>query len=137
MKNRPTPASSVSSTPPISERPLPTPSLESILRSWKTPSHTSTPGRNSTPNSTISSVSLASRCLRTRVADRQCSTMVCGSVPKDWMSAARPPPSIRTCTAREKASPRLGANSDSLGFLMADLPESESALEMSASGLSR
>ncbi len=72
-----------------------------------------------------------------RLAARQCSTTVCGSMPKDWMSAPRPPPSMRSWSARENASPRFGSNRESLGGLMVDFAVSESAFEMSESGLSR
>ncbi len=46
-----------------------------------------------------------------RFAARQCSTTTCGSVPKDWMRGLRPAPSMRSRTARPKASPRLGLRS--------------------------
>lgn len=53
------------------------------------------------------------------------------------MSAARPPPSIRVCTARENASPRFGSNSDTLPFFTSDLCHSLFALRISSTGLSR
>ena len=78
-----------------------------------------------------------SRSLRMRIEARQCSTMVPGSVPKDWMMPLRVPPSIRVCTARENASPRLGSKSDSLPFFTSDSCHSLFALSMSWIGLSR
>lgn len=104
--------------------------------------HRSSPGRKRKPKRTVTRVSLVSRALRRRVADRQCSTTVCGSVPKDWMRALRAPPSIRSWTAREKASPRLGVKYLLLKSLdrpssILDLCHSLSALRMSATGLSR
>ncbi len=89
--------------------------VASDLRSWKAPSQTSTPGRKSTPNTPMTTVSRVSRSCRIRLAARQCSTTVCGSMPKDCTSSPRAAPSIRTWTARANASPRLGWNSDSRG----------------------
>ncbi len=110
-------SSTASPTTTASTRPPSSPShwpffFVTVLRSWKAPSHTSTPGRNSSPKTTITTVSRASRCCRIRLAARQCSTTVCGSMPKDCTVSLRPPPSIRTSTARANASPRSGSNSD-------------------------
>ncbi|CAM5630329.1 hypothetical protein SBADM41S_00443 [Streptomyces badius] len=82
--------------------------LLSASRIRKAITQASMPGRNSTPNTTVTRVSRVSRALRRLFADRQCSTTVCGSVPKDWMSALRAPPSMRSWTARANASPRFG-----------------------------
>ncbi len=90
---------------------------ERVLRSWKRPSHSSRPGRNSTPQTSMITRSLRSRCLRMWEAARQCSTTVCGSAPKDWMSGLRPAPRVRASTARQKASPRLGSKRESFGGL--------------------
>ena len=72
-----------------------------------------------------------------RCAASECSTTTCGWVPKDWMSGARPEPSIRSMIALEYASPRLGRNSFSLGALTADLCHSLLALSISSASLSR
>lgn len=108
-----------------------------VRRSWKTPIQRNSPGRKSSPKTAITAVSFLSRSLRMRVAARQCSTTDWGSVPKDWMSAARAPPSIRTCTARENASPRFGSNSEILPGFTSDLCHSLLALSRSLTGLSR
>ncbi len=106
-------------------------------RSWKPPSHSSMPGRKSSPKTTMMTVSWVSRCLRMRSAARQCSTTVCGSVPKDWMSGLRPASIMRFCTARENASPRLGSSSANRGFCTSEVAVSEFALSSSSIGPSR
>lgn len=87
------------------------------LRSWKSPSHKSRPGRNSTPQTSMISRSLRSRSLRMCEAARQCSTTVWGSAPKDWMRGLRSGPRARASTARQKASPRLGSKREIFGGL--------------------
>lgn len=82
--------------------------LASTSRNRKAMTHSSSPGRKSTPQTRVTSVSRVSRSLRSREADRQCSTTVCGSIPNDWIRAPRAPPRVRSVTAREKASPRFG-----------------------------
>lgn len=80
-----------------------------------------------------------SRSLRMLFAARQCSTTTCGSMPKDWMSGLRPAPTIRSRTAREKASPRLGRKmvAHLRPGLTVDLCQSLLALRISAISLSR
>lgn len=108
-----------------------------MRRIWKTSSHTIRPGRKSRPHSAITAVSQLSRCLRIRFAARQCSTTTCGSVPKDWMSGLRAPPSSRPWTARENASPRFGAASDQSPFFTSDLCHSLLAASSSSTFASR
>lgn len=114
-------------------------SFPMVARSWKTSSHTSSPGRKSTPHSSITPVSFWSRSRRMRLAARQCSTTACGSLPKDWMSGLRPTPSMRSITAWENASPRLGRKilAQLRPGLTAVWCHSLSAFLMSSTGLSR
>lgn len=135
------PATTRSRTVP-SERKATSLDLLKESRSRKTSTHSRKPGRKSTPKRTVTRVSLRSRALRSPLADRQCSTTVCGSRPKDWMSAPRPPPSVRSWTARQKASPRFGLkysdlNSLELPVFTSDLCHSLLALRISVTSLSR
>lgn len=109
----------------------------SVRRSWKTPSQSRAPGRNSRPNTAVTAVSFLSRSFRIPFAARQCSTMVRDSVPKDWMRAPRPPPRVLSWTARANASPRFGSISENLPLETLDLCHSLSALRISSTGLSR
>lgn len=126
-------------------RPVPSPEtrllsvLPMVARSWNTSSHTSRPGRNSTPHSSMMPVSLMSRWRRMRVAARQCSTTTCGSLPKDWMSGLRPTPSMRSITAWEYASPKLGRKifAHLRPSLTVDWCHSLSAFLISSIGVSR
>lgn len=111
--------------------------LAIVVRIWNTSSHRSRPGRNSSPHSTITAVSQLSRSRRMRWAASACSTTTWGWVPKDWMSGARPEPSIRSMIARENASPRLGRNSLIRGLPTSDLCHSLLALSISSASLSR
>ncbi len=113
--------------------------LAIVRRIWKTSSQTSRPGRKIRPQSTKTAVSQLSRSLRMWLAARQCSTTTCGSMPKDWISGLRPPPSIRTCTARENASPRFGAKivPQARPGVTADWCHSLLALRISSTSLSR
>ncbi len=108
-----------------------------VVRIWKTSSHTSRPGRKSSPHRTMTAVSQLSRSRRMRCAASACSTTTWGWVPKDWMSGARPEPSMRSMTARENASPRLGRNSLIRGLATSDLCHSLLALSISSASLSR
>lgn len=125
-------AKPTSSTVPSQEARLPVPEAR-VLRSWNRPSHSSSPGRKTTPHTSMISRSLRSRTLRMREAARQCSTTVCGSAPKDWMSGLRPGPRVRASTARQKASPRLGSRSESFPAFTVDLWRSLSAPRMASS----
>lgn len=131
--------------PTATSRPVASPetrllsSFPMVARSWKTSSQTSRPGRKSTPHSSIRPVSFVSRSRRMRVAARQCSTTTCGSLPKDWMSGARPTPSMRSITACEYASPKLGRKTFAQlrPSLTVDWCHSLSAFLISSIGVSR
>ncbi len=100
-------SSSTASAPKAISTPVPSAEarlsvvLATLARRMKMSSQTRNPGRNSSPHSTVTAVSQLSRSRRMRWAARQCSTTTWGSVPKDWMSGARPAPSMRSITARE------------------------------------
>lgn len=113
--------------------------LAMVVRSVKTSSQTRSPGRKSTPHSTITAVSQLSRSRRMLFAARQCSTTTCGSAPKDWMRGLRPLPSMRVITAVEKASPRLGRKifAQLRPPLTTDWCNSLLVLRISSTGLSR